>query len=1068
MSESVFHKFSGGYRSCKIYRYYKYIFPAAAGIIALIAYWLTVDPGPSYWDCPEYLITALRLEIGHPPGNPGWALTHRFFSCFFPDPAIATLVVNLMAGIFTALSVMLLCSVIITLFRFILPSPRAGGPAHSLRGLIALAASLCFAFSDSAWYSAVEAEVYAMSLFLSSLTIWMALKWAFAFSRAARARMVIALFYIIGFSLGVHQLNLLALPAIALIMAAGMRKSQVKLPLRLTGAFLIGCLAVGVILKGFVPGSVALAESADIFFVNTLRLPFWSGALTFWLLSLAIAVMLALRKAPLLFWPIAALMTGFSVYILIPVRAWANPPVNEGNPSSVTRFADYLDRRQYGGAPLFYGRTPESRIMRMERMMIDRQGDTTYDYSWNAMKVRGKDMRPMLRRGHIPSRSRFLTDEDKALNAALAEDTARKGYVVAGFRTEPVYTPELNMLLPRIHSGSPADLPAYRDWTGMDTSNMVKVRISEAIDSLGNPVPMRDSAGNLTEKYAFRPTYMQSLAYLGAYQIGYMYLRYLMWNYSGRQNDVPASGEIDHGNFITGVAPLDNLMLGDQSALPEEIGAGSEGHNLYWAIPFLLGILGIIYLFSARTKGVRISDIRSVAWFSTALFLMTGVAIVFYLNQTPGEPRERDYTFLMSFWTFALWIAFGMMWLIQIAGRRWLRGIAAALMCAVPLWMLAQNITDHDRSRRSATLDFAGNLLMSLDRDAILFVDGDNYIFPLWYAQEVMGIRRDVTVVCYSYLGSEWYVTQLMTPRHEADGVPMTATEGDIALGNYNLYRLPGAATDTVPAVEALRNLYFDMSPTPAFSHRRLLIGRDADSGVVFDLLSIPGKHAGSLAGLRELATVDIIATNAASRYPRPIYWHQNLSPDKYIGFFPYTRQELYTRKLNLANQQISTDAALNVLPDLKSGGIDRMAYPGPDVTAQAQQQRASLIRLAQALGDEGRHNLALFVARMAMVSYPSRIIPFSIRHHIDSAYFEARSLAGVLRRSGEALGDTAAVNESCRILRADSIRTEAYRRYRRAIPPWRRSAISPRSNNHTVGTQPNDSQSPISNGHNQ
>lgn len=1065
MSEAAYNIFSRSYMAYQKYKSYKYIFPAAAGIISLIAYWLTVDPGPSYWDCPEYLITALRLEVGHPPGNPGWTLTHRFFSCLFPDPAVATRVVNMMSGLFTALSVMILCSVIITLFRFTLPSSRAGGAGGSLSGLVALAASLCFAFSDSAWYSAVEAEVYAMSLFLSSLTIWMALKWAFSFSSAARGRMVIALFYVIGFSLGVHQLNLLALPAIALIMASGMRKSGIRLPLRLAGAFLIGCLAVGVILKCFMPGSLALAEKADIFFVNTLRLPFWSGALTFWLVALALVILLAIRRASVFFWSLAALMAGCSVYILIPIRAWANPPVNEGNPSSVTRFADYLDRRQYGGAPLLYGRTPESRIMRVERIRIDETGDTIYDYSWNAMKVRGKDMRPMLRRGHIPSRSRFLTDNDKALNAALAEDTARKGYVVAGFRTEPVYTPELNMLLPRIHSGSPADLPAYRDWTGMDTSSMLKVRISEAIDSLGNPVPMRDSAGNPTEKYAFRPTYLQSLAYLGAYQIGYMYLRYLMWNYSGRQNDVPASGEIDHGNFITGIPPLDNLMLGDQSALPEEIGSGSEGNNLYWAIPFLFGILGIIYLFCARKKGVRLSNIRSVAWFSTVLFLMTGVAIVVYLNQSPGEPRERDYTFLMSFWTFALWIAFGMMSLILFARRRWMKRMAAALMCAVPVWMLAQNLTDHDRSHRSATLDFAENLLMSLDRDAILFVDGDNYIFPLWYAQEVMGIRRDVAVVCYSYLGSEWYMVQLMTPRHDADGIATTATEGDIALGNYNLYRMPGSCSDTVPAVKALRDLYFDMSPSPSISHRWLRMGRGDASGWVFDLLSIPGKHAGSLAGLRELATIDIIATNAASRYPRPIYWHQNMSPDKYIGFFPYTRQELFTRKLNLSDSRTPTDNALDVLPDLKSGGIDRMAYPGPDVTAQAQQQRASLIRLAQALGDEGRHNLALFVARMAMVTYPSRIIPFSIRHHIDSAYFEARSLAATLRRSGEALGDTAAVNEACRILRTDSMRTEEYRRYRRAIPAWRRQAISPRSNNHTVSPRPNDSQSPISNG---
>ncbi len=1041
------------------------LWPLIAGLIAVAVYWLTVDPAASYWDCPEYLMTALRLEVGHAPGNPGWSLTHRFVTSFFTNPATQVLVVNLMSGLFTALAVMLLCSVTITIMRWCFPLlsliKRIGGNTESIIGIAATAASLCFAFSDSAWYSAVEAEVYAMSLFLSSLTIWMSLKWVFTFSGAARARLLIALFYIIGFSLGVHQLNLLALPAIAMIMASGLRKWKDRLLFRRAVAFIIGCVVVLVILKGIMPGSLALAEAADVFFVNTLGLPFWSGAVTFWLLAIILVLVLAFIsnhstlniQYSTFFFSLVALMLGYSVYIIIPIRAWANPPINEGNPSTVPRFADYLDRRQYGGAPLFYGQTPYSKNMRIERISVNENGDTVYDYSLNAIKVRSKDMRCMVKGGHIPDRSRFLTNADKDLNRRLSADSSAHGYAVAGFRSQQIRTPELDMLFPRIHSSAPDKLAAYRDWSGLDSSNMVRVRISEAFDSLGNPVPMRDSKGNKIERFSFRPTYLQSLTFLTSYQIGYMYLRYLMWNYSGRQNDVPATGEIDHGNFITGIPAVDDLMLCDSQSMPREIGEDNEGHNVYFAIPLILGIIGIVWLFCGRNNDLSVKNMRNAAWYSLTLFLMTGVAIVVYLNQIPGEPRERDYSFLGSFWVFAIWIAFGMLYMLLLAKKKWQRAIMMLFVCAVPLWMLAQNYGDHDRSGRSATLDFATNMLMSLDKDAILFLNGDNYIFPVWYAQEVMGVRRDVSVVCSSYLGSDWYLPQLMTERYGYEGIRTTATEGDIALGNFSIIRMSKADSDTMSACQVLRELYADRSPIPSLRHRYLVMGKDSTDQWIFDLLSIPGKQANSFVGLAEVATIDIIATNAASRYPRPIYWQQNLSARKFHGFKPYTRQALFTRKLMplASDSLILTEEALNALPHLKWGGIDRMPYPGPDVTLQAVNQRSSLIRLAESLGDEGRHDQALHVARSAMVRFSASVIPYSIRGHADSIYWEARQLAFVLKRSGDALGDTAAISTAQRILYSDSLRIDAYRRYRKSIPANRRHAISPATNNHSI-----------------
>ena len=1033
--------------------------PWLAFLFSLAAYWLTVDPGASYWDCPEYLISAIKLEIGHPPGNPGWALTHRFISSFFSDPELQVRVINMMSGVFTALAVMILCSISISLMRWIWQINGKDRWRNLAISVSSLAGSLCFAWSDSPWFSAVEAEVYAMSLFLSALTVWMSLKYAFSFSRANRSRWLVALMYVIGFSLGVHQLNLLTLPAIVMIMSCRNLRKRRHPGLRLTLAFVIGCVLVIFILKGLMPWSVALAGWADVFAVNSFEFPYWSGALAFWIFSLMTVVIIAIlsqthhRNISTSFLSLAAVMVGYSVYILVPIRAWANPPINEGNPSDIFRFSDYLDRRQYGESPLFYGRTPYSRIMRMERVSVNERGDTLRDYSWNAMKLRGRDMRPMVKDAHIPTRSRFLTDSDRDLNNEASSKDSVKGYFVAGFRADPIYTPELDMWIPRIYASSSGDIAAYRDWTGMDSASMVQLRISEAFDSLGHPVPMRDSSGRSVVKYAMRPSYFQTLVYLFGYQIGYMYLRYLMWNYSGRQNDIASTGEIDHGNFITGIQPLDDLMLGPQSMLPLELGLENEGRNVYWCIPFILGILGIVWLFMGSKNVLYSFRMRHVAWVSLILFLMTGVAIVFYLNQSPGEPRERDYSFMGSFWTFALWICFGMLLLIKSAHKKWARVVALVALCAVPVWMLAENYRDHDRSHRSATLDYASNLLESLDEDAILFVDGDNFIFPIWFAQEVMGVRRDVTAICNAYLGSDWYVRQLMAPQYEYDGVRMTASEGDIALGNYNVVRFPSVYSDTVRAVNAFQSLYNDDAPIPSFKSRWLVMGKDSSDSWVFDLLSVPGKGAGAIAGLREVAEVDIVASNAASRYPRPVYWHQNLQKNKYIGFFPYTRQALFTRKLQplAPDSLVLLDESIDVLPKLRWGGLDLTPYPGVDVSSQASIQRASLVRLAESLSKEGRHDQALHVAKSALVRYPSRVIPFTIKHHIDSAYFEARQLAKVLAISGSALGDTAAVSLARSIVAEDSLRTQSFRQYRLSIPSYRRSALSPDSRNHTI-----------------
>lgn len=1038
----------------------RYPLPNSLGVFiaAFAAYWLTSDPGASYWDCPEYLIAALRLEIGHAPGNPGWALTHRFATLFFDDPATQVKAVNLMSGFFTALASAFLCSILQIILHRIWTSSGSTRWRQIAVSSASIGGALCLAWSDSAWYSAVEAEVYAMSLFLTALTVWMAIKWALAPSEAARIRWIVAIAYIIGFSIGVHQLNLLALPALALIMAF---RSQKKVGFgRAALACAAGCVVVAAILKGLMPGSLALAGWADLLAVNKLGWPYWSGAMIFWICSIAAVVAAAVAILPrwksfgVALWCLAAVMVGFSVYILIPLRAAANPPVNEGNPSDIFRLADYMDRRQYAKAPLLYGRTPFSLPMREERVSLNAGGDTIRDYSRNAMKAKRRDWRPMTRGAKIPLRSRFLSEQDKDLNLRLSANPDPHGYAVAGFLTEQKYTPELNLWFPRIHAPGADNLRAYGDWTGMDSASMARIRISEAFDSLGRPVARRDAEGCPIETYSLRPTYLQNLSYLFAYQIGYMYMRYLLWNFAGRQNDVPSTGEIDHGNFLTGLPLLDNLMLADTSALPPELWKENPGRNRLRSIPLLLGLAGMIWLFAAKGIGLDSRLMRRTARVSLVLFFMTGIAIVLYLNQAPGEPRERDYSFLGSFWVFAFWIGCGMLALFRPARRKWQKGIALSIAAAVPIGILAVNWDDHDRSHRSATIDYASNLLNSLDENAIIFVDGDNYIFPLWFAQEVMGVRRDVAVVCCAYLGSDWYVPQLMTPRYDAPGLEMTASEGDLILGNCNLVRLPSlASADTLDAVHALRDLYASDKQPPALGSRYVAIGRDSASRFVVDLAAIPGRVPGGFASLKELAALDIVATNAASSNPRPIYWQQNVGKTKYFGFYPFTRQALFTRKLapEIPDSVILTREALDALPKLKWGGLENAPYPGPDVLDQAQRQRASLLHLADALRAEGHSDQALHVARLALVRFPPSLVPFSIRGHSDSIFFEARRAAAILRECGEARADSAAILEGFRLLSADSIRAEAFLKYFRSLPPSRRSALSSDSRNHSI-----------------
>lgn len=649
---------------------------------ALILYLICLDRGASLWDCPEYILIAWRLEIGHPPGNPTWQLIANVASRLGGSAESAAIIINAMSALAMALASVLLSEIIWLLLRGSLLRGR-GRKFLVAANLCAACGALCYAWCDSAIFSAVEAEVYALSAFFTALMLLLALRWAVKRSRgniAGSRRLLILMAYIAGLGVGVHELNFLILPAVALIFFYGIRKYPVPEEGR-----------------------------RKLFYVRS-------------------------DGAPTALWSLLLFIIGTTTYLILPIRAAANPPINQGDPSTFDRLRRYYAREQYGSSPLLYGPTPYS-----EPLLLEQTDSLTGEYDYSRY---------------------FIYEDDRGLRKQLFPD-------------------ELNMWFPRMKSRHEADKEFYAAWAGMIPEDMVAVEASVVADSTGRQMGRYNpETGRREKRQTFRPTYMQQLRYFLGYQVGYMYLRYLMWNFSGRQNNIHSTGGADTGNFITGFTVIDDAMLGPQSKLPRSMREGNVGYNRYFLIPLFMGLAGIVALIASGRRGRRVCAV--VALF----FLFTGLLIVVYLNQDPGEPRERDYSFLGSYMAYAIWIACGMAAFVKLLMRlparsktvRSILQVAAVLICiGVPLQMLSQTCDDHNRSHRPGAKEKAEKLLDGIEPGAIVMVNGDNWIFPLWYAQEVLGMRHDVTVVAIPYLVTDWYKRQLLRPGEGAPPVKIDA-----------------------------------------------------------------------------------------------------------------------------------------------------------------------------------------------------------------------------------------------------------------------------------------------------
>ena len=695
-------------------------------IIASSVFLLTIEPTASWWDPGEFISTTYKLQVGHPPGAPTMQMIGRIFTLLaFGNTAKVALLVNAMSALCSAFAVLFLFWTI-TIFARKIVAPQ-GEPTKGQMFTIftaGLIGALTFTFSDSFWFSAVEGEVYAMSAMFTAIVFWAILKWEAVADEHHSSRWVIFIAFMVGLAIGVHLLNLLTIPALGFVIYFKKYK-----PSR-TGilfTLIISILVLAFIMYIVIPWIPQMAGKFELLFVNVFGLPFNTGTIFYFLLLIGL-ITLGLHYTNktgkgflnTLFLSFVFLLIGYSTFIMIVIRANAGTPINENQPKDVISLVSFLNRDQYGTWPLLYGQY------------------------YNAPIVDYQDGNPIYEK------------DEKAGKYVIVDD--RKG-------TIPVFDSRFTTLFPRMWSNERRGSADYfKNWGGP-----------------GEPVSVTNADGK-TETLR-KPTFGDNLKFFFSYQVGWMYLRYFMWNYSGRQNDVQGYGGIQDGNWITGIPFLDKWRLGHpQTHLPDSL--KNRGTNKYYLLPLLLGCIGFFFQAKKEYKGTIVI---------TLLFIMTGLAILIYLNQKPFEPRERDYSYCGSTYAFAIWIGLGVIWLINFAKKylkkEILSNILVALICllVVPVNMAKENWDDHDRSGKYSCRDFAAGYLNSCDKNGILFTNGDNDTFPLWYDQEVEGIRTDVRDVNLMLASGSWYITQMFKKAYDSDPIPFSLSQTQYRPGSNDI-----------------------------------------------------------------------------------------------------------------------------------------------------------------------------------------------------------------------------------------------------------------------------------------
>jgi len=813
-------------------------------LIAAVTYFLTLEPTVSWWDCGEFITSAFKLEVGHPPGAPFHMILGRVFTIFAPDSSKAAFMVNSMSAIASAATVMLLYWSIVHLAKKLFPSKEFTiGEQIAIWGS-GLVGSLAYTYSDTFWFSAVEGEVYALSSLFTAAVFWAILKWENVANQKFSNRWLVLIAYLVGLSIGVHLLNLLAIPAIGLVYYFK------KYTFSWKGVIIALAVSMG-ILVGIqyiiIPGVAKAAFVFDKAFVNGLGLPFNSGILFMILLIVSGAVwgIRYTQKKELVVWNTALTMViviliGYSSFAMILIRANANPPMNQNHPDNAFALLRYLNREQYGDRPLFYG----------------------HYYSAPAIANVGE------------KKQYNKVDGKYKVTGTLAGSTK--------------YDPKLETIFPRMYSSKSNHVRVYEEWGNVK----------------GKTVRVRDRG---EVKQVVKPTFAENLRFFFSYQVGHMYMRYFMWNFVGRQNDVQGHGGFLNGNWISGIKFLDEPKIGPTDKLPDHM-KNAPSNNKYYLLPLLFGIVGMFFQYNQGKKGKEGFAITMM------LFMMTGIAIVVYLNQYPYQPRERDYAYAGSFYAFAIWIGLAVC-AFYSAIRRLIKGVPGALIVSalsllvVPVLMASENWDDHDRSGRYMTRDYAINYLESCAPNAILFTYGDNDTFPLWYVQEVEGIRPDIKIINLSYLGMDWYITQQKWATNKADPVPFSFEKEKYYMGRMDAILFQERIKRSVELSQAMDFLgsndpgtkvkvsngeLLDFLPSREFhitvDKKKVIESgtvKPEDADLIVDRVSF--KINKSYIVKSEMAILNMIAAN---NWERPIYIDHSLLHTGHIFFLDYLQFE--------------------------------------------------------------------------------------------------------------------------------------------------------------------------------
>ena len=1067
----------------KQYRLVDNIFGWVAFVIAAFVYCSTIEPTASFWDCPEFITTAYKQEIGHPPGAPFFMLLGNFFTHFASDATQVAKMVNTMSALLSAVCILFLFWTITHLARKLIISDWKEMTTSKLIAIEAsgMVGALIYTFSDTFWFSAVEGEVYAFSSAFTAVVFWLILKWEDHADEPHSDRWLVLIAYMTGLSIGVHLLNLLCIPAIVLVYY------YKKVPhANLKGSLLALILSFAVVvavLYGVVPGIITVGGWFELFFVNILGCPFNTGEIVYIICLVAaviwgiyetynatdknvkrqnIAFILGfgmlgipfygygwsavicgvivmtilwfilgykrkqevatgvdettgITKKKIQLLPLVSarikntallcmlmLMIGYSSYALIVIRSSANPPMDQNSPEDIFTLGSYLSRDQYGDRPLFYGQAYTSQV---------------------ALQVEGDMCKPEMKEGApVYQRKEKATADEK------------DSYFIVSHKNKYQYAQ--NMFFPRMYDAAHAQ--AYEDWMG-------------GVD--GTEVPYDRCGENIMVKV---PSQVDNIRFFLSYQCNFMYWRYFMWNFAGRQNDIQGNGEPEHGNWITGFSFIDDSLYGDQSKLPDDL-KNNKGHNVFYCMPLILGLIGLFWQawYTRKRKviknGKEVEEILPIGiqqfWVVFFLFFMTGLAIVIYLNQTPMQPRERDYAYAGSFYAYAIWCGLGVLAIINLLKEKAklsgtaISAIVAVITLLVPIQMASQTWDDHDRSNRYTCRDFGQNYLMSLQEkgNPIIFTNGDNDTFPLWYNQEVEGVGTDARVCNLSYLQTDWYIDQMKRPAYNSPSVPITWPRLDFCSGTNEYVTVePGAKQQILEFYKQnpeaakkqfgdepfeLKNVlkYWVRSKNPDLhiiptDTLYVTIDKEAvkKSGMMMASDTIPDKMIISLAGKTALYKGDLMMLEmiAQCNWVRPIYVALTVGEENYMNLGDNFVQEGLVNRITPFTtnkpgaKNFDTEKAYhNIMTRFKFGNLKQKGlYIDETTMRMCYTHRRLLAQTALQLLSEHKNKKAIDILKKADVEIPDYNVPID---YMSGGLDMARGwiLAGQKQKAAEYVG---------------------------------------------------------------